>query len=99
MRRCLTAGLVEWSWFGKDGRKGRHGVSRCVGLILQARRWSFSLAGAPESSVCARPRHPARCLHHRAWPHWQRALAVADLERERLLLTERTIASRTICSC
>jgi len=81
------SGQVEWSWFGKDGRKGRHAfeVRR---LDLASPALELSLAGAPESlfapAAGSRPASTTIVLGPTGSAPWP----VADLERERLLLTE-----------
>ena len=81
------SGTVEWSWFGKEGRKGRH--------EFEVRRrdpespaLELSLAGAPESlfpsAAGSQPGSSTMVIGPTGSAPWP----VADLERERLLLTE-----------
>lgn len=83
------SGVVEWSWFGKDGRKGRHEFE-LRRLDPDTSALKLTLAGVPETlfATAAMLDSPKAAPTLIIGPTGSTPWPVADLERERLLLTE-----------
>lgn len=81
------SGVVEWSWFGKDGRKGRQEFElRRVNADTAA--LELVLPGSPEALFAPAEESRAAAPTIVIGPTGSNPWPVADLERERLLLTE-----------
>ena len=80
-----AGGVVEWSWFGKNGKKGRTEFE-LRRLDPEGAAFELALPGGPEALFAAGTHSSATAIV--IGPSGAEPWPVADLDRERLLLTE-----------